>query len=113
MSGCSCLVVLIGEDTAEREWIKYEIKKAWDDRKGVLGIYIHNIKCVREVRHGGSGYCCQGSNPFDYVSLDNGQKLSSHVYCFNPKANDAYNDIANSLEYVIEQAISYRQINKI
>jgi hypothetical protein len=28
--------VLIGENTAERKWVKYEIKKAWNDKKGVL-----------------------------------------------------------------------------
>ncbi|MDR2251725.1 MAG: TIR domain-containing protein, partial [Endomicrobium sp.] len=29
MSGCSCLVVLIGENTAERKWVRYEIERAW------------------------------------------------------------------------------------
>lgn len=42
--GKSCLIVLIGEDTANRKWVKYEIEKAWNDGKGVLGIYIHNLK---------------------------------------------------------------------
>jgi len=44
MQGKSCAIVLIGANTAGRKWIKYEIKKAWDDAKGVLGIYIHNLK---------------------------------------------------------------------
>ena len=38
----SCVVVLVGEDTANRPWIKHEIKKAWKDGKGLFGIYIHN-----------------------------------------------------------------------
>jgi hypothetical protein len=93
MSGCSCLVVLIGKNTYEREWIRYEIEKAWKDGKGVVGIYIHNVKCARDVEKGGSGCCCQGNNPFDYVCL-NGRKLSAYIEVFNPNPYDAYNDIA-------------------
>lgn len=47
----SCVVVLVGEETANRYWVKYEIKKAWNDGKGLLGIYIHNLK---DPRHGKS-----------------------------------------------------------
>ncbi len=38
MVGRSCLIVLIGNGTANRKWINYEIEKAWNDRKGVVGI---------------------------------------------------------------------------
>ncbi len=61
----SCVVVLIGEKTAVRPWVRYEIIKGWNDGKGVLGIYIHNIKCLR------SGKCNQGANPFHYIDLKN------------------------------------------
>lgn len=44
LSGKSCAVVLIGTGTAGRKWIKYEIEKAWNDGKGVVGIYVHNLK---------------------------------------------------------------------
>src|SRR4051794_7473629 len=42
--GKSCAAVLIGANTAGRKWITYEIRKAWSDRKGVFGIYIHGLK---------------------------------------------------------------------
>ncbi|MDR3258398.1 MAG: TIR domain-containing protein [Fusobacteriaceae bacterium] len=103
MNGCSCLVVLIGEDTAKRKWVKYEIEKAWNDGKGVVGIYIHNI-----IRYDASGYCHQGNNPFDN-SFFNRKRLSSYIQCFNPKDDDAYNDIANNLERLVEKAITNRQ----
>ena len=38
MAGKSCLVVLIGSQTAGRKWVKYEIKKAWNDGAGVMGV---------------------------------------------------------------------------
>lgn len=42
----SCLIVLIGEKTSERKWVKYEIERAWELGKAVCGIYIHNLKNV-------------------------------------------------------------------
>ena len=99
----SCLVVLIGTETANRKWVKYEIEKAWNDGKAVLGIYIHNLKCPR------NGVCGQGANPFDSFTLNNnGKLLSSMVKCYNPKSYDTYNDIKNNLENWIEEAIANR-----
>ena len=98
----SCLVVLIGSETSNRKWVRYEIEKAWNDGKGVLGIYIHNIKCMK------NGTCSQGSNPFDYTYSQYGSKLSNLVNVYNPNAFNAYNNIANNLENWIEQAISSR-----
>lgn len=99
----SCLVVLVGSETASRKWVRYEIEKAWNDGRAVLGVYIHNLKCPR------GGTCKQGSNPFDYFTLEsNGKALSSVVKCRNPKSSDAYNDIKNNLEKWIEEAIASR-----
>lgn len=99
----SCIVVLIGEETAERPWVKYEIKKAWEDGKGLLGIYIHNIKCPR------NGKSNKGRNPFDQFTFKDGSRLSSIVNCYNPSPNDAYNDIKNNIEAWIEKAIAQRK----
>ena len=44
MAKRSCVVVLIGEKTAGRKWINYEIEKAIELNKGIVGIYIHNLK---------------------------------------------------------------------
>lgn len=98
----SCLVVLIGTETANRKWVKYEIERAWNEGKAVLGIYIHNLKCPR------NGTCSQGSNSFEQFTLKDNRKLSSVVKCYNPKSYDAYNDIKNNLEDWIEDAIANR-----
>ncbi len=97
----NCVVVLVGSKTADREWVQYEIKKAWNDGRGLVGIYIHNIKCPR------NGICAQGKNPFDQFTV-NGRSLSSIVTCFNPSSYDAYGDIKNNLERLVEEAISIR-----
>ena len=102
MENKSCLVVLIGSETANRKWVKYEIEKAWNDNRGVVGVYIHNINCMR------SGTCYKGANPFDNIYFTDGRKLSSVVKAYNPTPNNAYSDIKNNLESWIEEAISNR-----
>jgi hypothetical protein len=98
----SCVIVLVGEETANRPWVKYEIKKAWEIGKGLLGIYIHNINDPR------TGTCRQGKNPFEQFTVGD-KKLSELVKCYNPNSNDAYNDIAEHIDSWIEAAIRARQ----
>ena len=98
----SCVVVLIGEETANRKWVKYEIEKAWNEKKGVVGIYIHNIKCPN------NGRSTKGGNPFDNFNID-GTPMSSIVKCYNPSYHDAYNDIARNINYWIDEAIEIRK----
>ena len=98
----SCVIVLIGTETADRPWVKYEIKKAWEKGKGLLGVYIHNIK------HPRTGTCTKGTNPFDQFTV-NGKKLSDYVKCYDPKSSDAYNDIADNIDSWIEDAIDARK----
>lgn len=98
----SCVVVLVGEETHKRPWIKHEIKKAWKDGKGLVGIYIHNLKDPK------TGKCSKGTNPFDQFTFDDGTKLSSVVSCHNPDSTDAYKDIKDNLDKWIEKAIKDR-----
>ncbi len=100
----SCVIVLVGLETANRKWVKYEIKKAWNDKKALLGIYIHNIKCPR------NGTCSQGANPFAKFNIG-GKPLSSVVNCYNPNSYNAYNDIADKIDSWIEEAIRIRNSN--
>mgnify|MGYP000854495589 CR=1 FL=1 len=102
MNNRSCVVVLVGSETSNRKWIKYEIKKAWNDGKGLLGIYIHNLKDPN------TGTCKQGANPFDNFTVGD-KKLSSLVKCYNPNPSDAYNDIKDNISNWIEAAIASRK----
>lgn len=40
----SCVVVLIGAETANRKWVQYEIEHAWKEGKGIVGIYIDSLE---------------------------------------------------------------------
>ena len=37
-------MVLIGAETANRPWVKYEIEQSIARKNGLLGIYIHRLK---------------------------------------------------------------------
>ncbi len=105
MSGKSCVIVLIGEATANRKWINYEIIKAWKENRGIVGIHIHQIKNKE------GNQAKKGSNPFDNLTLGE-KKLSSIVKCYNPPVTDskeAYNYIYENIEEWIEEAIQIRQ----
>lgn len=40
----SVTVVLIGKESANRPWVKYEIEQSIERKNGLLGIYIHHLK---------------------------------------------------------------------
>lgn len=106
MNGRSCVVVLIGSGTANRKWINHEIAKGWNDKKGVLGVHVHNLKNSEGMAS------TKGANPFDYVTLKStGAKLSSLVKAYDPPGADStavYDHIKNNLESWIEAAIAIR-----
>ncbi len=104
MAKKSCVIVLIGSDTYNRKWINYEIEQAWNRGKPLLGIRIHNIKCMNK------GTSTKGKNPFDYFTIGTAKiKLSTRVPCYNPKSSDAYNDISKNLFSWIEDAIKNKK----
>lgn len=109
MLGRSCTVVLVGSETANRKWINHEIVKSWQDKKGVVGIYIHGLKDA------GGNISNQGQNPFDYISYgDTGKKLSSIVKCYNPtgsSSQERYAWIVKNLANAVEEAITIRENN--
>ena len=109
MSGKSCLVVLAGKETAGRKWINYEIIKAWDDGKGVVGIHIHGLKDSDEK------VTTKGSNPFESISYgSDGKKLSSIVKCYIPggsTSQERYDWIEKHLANAVEDAIKIRNEN--
>lgn len=99
-----CVIVLIGSETAHRPWVKYEIKRAWELKKGLVGIYIHNLKCPRR------GTCAKGTNPFDNWNIGN-QSMANLITCYDPSSWDAYGEISRNLQNWVASAIaqaSYR-----
>jgi hypothetical protein len=107
MKGKSCVIVLVGSQTAGRKWINYEIERAWNEGKGVAGIRIHNLK----DKNGYQSY--SGSNPFEGFTLCDGKiSLSSKVALHSPSGQSSkrvYRNIKNNIGSWIEGAIQTRQ----
>jgi hypothetical protein len=64
-------VVLIGAETAERDWIDYEIRRSWKRGNALLGVRIHQCK----DQDGKTDTA--GPNPLDQVRIKDGKALSS------------------------------------
>jgi hypothetical protein len=102
--GRSCTIVLVGERTAGRKWIKYEIKKSWEYGKGLVGICIHNLKDQNGEQ------AKKGRNPFDDFSVD-GKPLSEIVKLYDPpytRSDYVYDYIKQHISDWVEEAIRIR-----
>lgn len=106
LDGKSCVVVLIGSNTAGRKWINYEIVKGWNDVKGVVGIYVHNLQDSNEKQS------TKGDNPFASIKYgDSGKMLSSIVKAYDPPysiSKNVYDHIKTNLADWVAEAISIR-----
>jgi len=71
LKNTSVTAVLIGAETAGREWVQYEIARSWNRGNGLVGIRIHNIKDQEQKTD------AAGRNPFDEFKLPDGTVLSS------------------------------------
>ena len=79
MAWADCVVVLIGQITAGRRWIDYEIRKAWQEGRGLFGIHIHNLK-----NHYGS-QTSKGPSPFTELAIDGvAGTLAGRVRVYDP-----------------------------
>lgn len=104
----SCVIVLVGAHTAERTWIRYEIRKAWNDHKGLLAIHIDQLL----DRHRRASR--KGMNPFSTIRLTNGERMDKYVPAYEPPwwldSRGVYKYIADNLEQWVEHAYDTRHL---
>lgn len=82
LKNTSVTVVLIGAQTAERDWIDYEIRESWKRGNALVGVRIHAMKNQdRETD-------ASGANPFAAVKLADGTPLSSICKIYDWVADD-------------------------
>lgn len=99
----NAVVVLIGVQTASRSWVQYEIQRAWDLRKPLLGIRIHGLSSMGSTD-------VEGPNPF--CSIDGIEEYSSMPPIFDPTQRDflgkidskaTYTELSSNLKYWVGQ----------
>ena len=104
MQGKSCVIVLVGTNTANRPWIDYEIKQAWSLKNGLVGIRIHNLQNSKQLTSSA------GANPFASFNVNN-TSLSSIVTLYDPPGYDSkavYKSISDNISDLVEKAITIR-----
>lgn len=95
MDNRTCVVVLIGSNTASSDWVRYEICEAWRREMGVVGVRIHGLK----DDEGKTSHV--GINPFEYFICGN-EKFSFVAECFDPEEHLGYGEDDDSIYKVIE-----------
>jgi MTH538 TIR-like domain (DUF1863) len=99
--GSSVTAILIGQETAGRKWVNYELTRSHELGKGIIGIYIHKIKNIDGSTD------LQGHNPLDdWTIQQNGQcvRLSSIYPTYDWITNSGYNNFADWVEKAAKQA---------
>ncbi len=72
LNGTSVTAVLIGNETANSRWVKYEIVKSFERGNGILGININRIRGKEQA------ISAKGVNPMDRLAFhitDDGKKI--------------------------------------
>lgn len=99
--GTSVTVVLIGVETSNREYVKYELKKSYARGNGIVPIYIHKIGDR-------NGYqSSKGSNAFDEIGKDkngNSVYLSVHYKTYDWVGDNGYSNLGKWVEEAAKNA---------
>lgn len=97
----SAVVVLVGAQTAQRPWVKYEIAYAWDNYRPLVGVRINGL-----ADHDGHTDA-QGANPFAAVSLNGGGTVGDYVPLYTPNGSTSqqvYASINTNLSTWVDHA---------
>ena len=87
LKNTSVTIVLIGAETANREWVQHEILKSWNRSNGIVGIRIHNIKDQDKNTD------VAGRNPLDDFKMADGTLLSSICKTYDWVVDDGRKNI--------------------
>jgi hypothetical protein len=102
LDGASVTVVLIGAETAARPWVRYEIEQSYAQKKGLLGIRIHNLKDPRTSQP--DSY---GADPFAGVTVFDGLRyisLGGRYPVYDWVHHDGYNNFGSWVEAAAKEA---------
>ncbi len=97
LNGTSLTVVLIGEKTSEREWVKYEIEESYKKGNALLGVYIHNIKGLDEKT------TPKGKNPFNEVEIEDSITLDKIADTYDWVNDNGYENFGKWVDESIKK----------
>jgi hypothetical protein len=97
LKSTSVTVVLIGAETASREWVNFEIRQSWARGNGLVGVRIHNMKDMNKETD------VIGANPFDAIMLADGVPLSNICKTYDWVVDDGRNNMGSWIEEAFQR----------
>lgn len=114
LEGAAVTCVVIGAETASRKYVRYEIEQSAKQGKGLIGVYVHNVRSLNQPKLGLFDWPTQGANPFEKVvdprpngllsAFINDPKLSWRVPTYDWVNDDGYNSLASWVEKAARDA---------
>lgn len=101
LTGTSVTVVLIGSETSDRDYVKYELEQSWKRGNGILGIFIHQCK----DKDGNT--CTKGSSAFGPIFTSPNDNKSYFYERFNTYYwvdDNGYNNLGDWIEAAAKEA---------
>ncbi len=98
LQGVSVTVVLIGQETASRDWVRYEIQRSCMLKKGIVGVRVHGIPNPPNMP---PRYDAPGDNPLDRLGYERdwGWEPLSRIYrTYDYATQDGYNNLGMWIE---------------
>jgi MTH538 TIR-like domain (DUF1863) len=101
MAYTRAVIVMVGRETAQRDWVRYEIEKAWNEKRPLVGVRIHALRDTNQRTD------TSGVNPFQMLRLPGGVTVADYVDLHNPSgytSQDVYADIKRNLSGWVDRA---------
>ena len=102
MDGTSVTCVLIGSQTANSKWVKYEIEQSIERKNGLIGIYIHNVKDEhRSIST--KGFSPFRQPPFNFTPTAAANLVYPCCSCYDWVNDNGYANLGNWIEKAAKQ----------
>jgi hypothetical protein len=101
LKGTSVTAVLIGPETSNREWVRYELQQSYQRGNGILGVHIHNIPGW-DKKTDTSGDALFG--PLGKDASGNDVYFASVASTYDWVNDDGYNNFAKWVEAAAKKA---------
>ena len=101
LNGTSVTVVLIGSETSNRAYIKYELEQSWKKGNGILGIHIHQCEDKDKKT------CKKGDNSFGAIftsSNDDKKYFFERFKTYEWVADSGYKNLGSWIETAAKEA---------
>jgi len=94
MQNASVTVVLIGAETANRDWVQFEIEESLREDMGIVGVRVHRLK------DNSGNTDIRGEDPLDELYVVDGDLLrpSKAFNTYDWKLNDGYENFGGWVE---------------